>query len=546
MTDPLSIAASIAGLITLSGSLYTIIRGFVERAANPPQSAHALLLSVSEMRLVLGSVSDLIDNFLKYPPRRRALVRLDHLIICLSQAVLLFSELEKFVNLLIARAQHSLLQRWKLDSHDDRITRFTTKMQEHKISMSLVLNILQCESDTDAQQYRLSFHEMMKRIIDENRELRRRVDQLSSFVMGSAHSITTISRPSLASLRTISIAEGTIREGDDGASTIISEPESTQFYASNRHSHQYSTSWRRPITPILGPRYPPSELDIDLPFENELARSWVYTRVTRTECDISFTTSQPPSGNWSVLSTLSLGQISNISVIALPINLNDLHNNVWYKGATHHDSSQANLNRTKLSSDTLRAGIVHKIAVLGECEVGKSSLITRFCFGYSHLAERYTTLSTSYYKSIIVDGVESRLEITDTPGLGLGDYAVAVVNNAIEDADAFILAYSIADLRSFYQIQTLYDMIMRAKQWPDTQRQPVVIVATKADLGHFHAAPHKSPFSLAEELGCAYFKCSIEFESEDSFTQPFTELIRRKSLSNPAQTLESQRPTQES
>lgn len=143
MADPLSIAASVAGLIALSGSLYSTIRDFAEQAANPPQSAHGLLLSVSEMRLVLASVSDLIDNFLKYPPMRRALVRLDHLIICLTQSVLSFSELEKFVNLLVARAQPSLWQRWKLNSLDDRITRFTTKIHEHKTSMSLVLNILQ-------------------------------------------------------------------------------------------------------------------------------------------------------------------------------------------------------------------------------------------------------------------------------------------------------------------------------------------------------------------------------------------------------------------
>lgn len=88
MADPLSIAALVAGLIALSGSIYKIVGDFVERAVHPPQSAYALLLSIAEMRMVLKSLSDLIDNFLKYPPRRRAFVRLDHLIICLIQTVL--------------------------------------------------------------------------------------------------------------------------------------------------------------------------------------------------------------------------------------------------------------------------------------------------------------------------------------------------------------------------------------------------------------------------------------------------------------------------
>ncbi|KAJ8129928.1 hypothetical protein O1611_g3700 [Lasiodiplodia mahajangana] len=369
MADPLSIAASVAGLIALSGSLYSIIRDFVDQAANPPQSAHTLLLGVSEVRLVLGAVSDLINNFLKYPPSRRALVRLDHLIICLTQTVLSFSELEKFVDLLVAKAQRSLWRRWKLISQNDRITRFATKMQEHKTSISLVLNILQCESDTDAQQYRSSLHEMMKRIMDENKELRARVDRLSSFAMSRANSIVTVSKPTLTLSDASSIAEEIIREEDDGSSTILSEPESAQRHANNHPSHQYGVSWLPLITPVLRSWYSLSELNIDPSFGNELAQSWVYTRATRAGCDISFTTSQPMSGVWSMLSTISLDRISNISVIALPISLNDVPNNHWYKGATHLDSSLINLKQTGFSTTALR------VAVLGECEVGKSTLI---------------------------------------------------------------------------------------------------------------------------------------------------------------------------
>jgi hypothetical protein len=143
MADPLSIAASVAGLIALSGSIYKIVGDLIQRAGDPPQSAHALLLSVSETRMVLGSVSDLVDNFLKYPTRRRALVQLDHLIICLTQTVLTFSDLETFVRPWITSSQQSRWQRWRLNAQDERISRFNTKLQEHKASISLVLNILQ-------------------------------------------------------------------------------------------------------------------------------------------------------------------------------------------------------------------------------------------------------------------------------------------------------------------------------------------------------------------------------------------------------------------
>ncbi|KAI0509384.1 P-loop containing nucleoside triphosphate hydrolase protein [Xylaria bambusicola] len=522
MADPLSIAASVAGLIALSGSIYKIVGDFVERAAHPPQSAHALLLSVSEMRMVLKSVSDLIDDFLKYPPKRRALVRLDHLIICLTQAVLSFSELEKFVNPWATRTQRSLWQRWKLASQDERISRFNTRLQENKLSISLVLNILQCESDTDAQQYQLSLHGMMERVINENRELRTRVDHLGSFLMGSAPSIIT-SVPSIAttfgrpeSPSSMKSTTRVIRLDDDGASTISESK--TILYPPD----PYSASLPIPVSSALGlpaSLYEPSFL---MPFEHELAQSWVYARVKRTECDISFTTQQV-SGLWSMLSGLSLGQISNISVIALPITLNDVSNSIWYKESTRPNLALIEPHQLDAAKDSAYKDKFHNIAVLGECEVGKSTLLTTLCYGDPEQTEKYSTLGLDYYTSICVYGKERQLRITDTPGLGASDYAI-MVDEAIRYAEGFVLIYSVTDRDSFQRIQTLYDTIIRIKQLPPDQRPPVVIVANKVDLEESNVVPPESAFSLAEELDCALFECSVKHDV--TIASPFIALVK--------------------
>ncbi|KAI0908574.1 P-loop containing nucleoside triphosphate hydrolase protein [Ustulina deusta] len=523
MADPLSIAASVAGLIALSGSLYKMIGDFVERAANPPQSAHALLLSVSEMRMVLQSVSDLIDNFLKYPPKRRALVRLDHLIICLTQAVLSFSELEKFVNPWVSRTQRTLWQRWKLTSQGERINRFNIKLQENKVSISLVLSILQCESDTDAQQYRLSLHAMMERIIHENKEIRTRVDELGSFLMSSAPSITTtFGRPGASSSAGSMTRAG---RGDyDGASTLR-ELESVQSSTISGAPNQYrhSASWPLPVRSALGLPRPPSEPNFRLPFENELAQSRVYTRARHPQRRISSTTSQPMSGVWSMLSGLSLGQISNISVITLPITLNDIPNSSWYKDSIRKPVDLAEVNQTEVSKDKFPVNMFYNIAVLGECEVGKSTLTTTLCFGHSVAAEKYSTLGVDYYTSIRVDGTESRLRITDTPGLGSSEYAI-MVNEAIKNAEAFVLVYSVTDQNSFSRIRSLYDAIIRTKQMQHDKRPPVVIVANKADLEESSVISPESAFSLADELNCTLFECSVKHD--DSIARPFIELVR--------------------
>jgi hypothetical protein len=60
-------------------------------------------------------------------------------------------------------------------------------------------------------------------------------------------------------------------------------------------------------------------------FENILAKSRVYNRVKNNiDCDVSFQSSNIRSHAWSILSGLSLDQVSNLSVIALPITSDEI------------------------------------------------------------------------------------------------------------------------------------------------------------------------------------------------------------------------------
>lgn len=143
MADPLSIAASIAGLLALSESIYNRISAFTERVQNVPQSAFNLRLGVSEVRLALTSVSGLIDSFMDVPPKRRAMIQLDHLIICLTQLVLVFDELDGFVGNWPEDIQQSLWRRWRFSGQDSKMASLNLKIMQHKTSINLILNVLQ-------------------------------------------------------------------------------------------------------------------------------------------------------------------------------------------------------------------------------------------------------------------------------------------------------------------------------------------------------------------------------------------------------------------
>jgi len=68
----------------------------------------------------------------------------------------------------------------------------------------------------------------------------------------------------------------------------------------------------------------------ELPFERDLKESTVYRRATRDTMDDSIRSSVGRTHAWSVLSALSLSNISDISVIALPIYAEDLANPQHY------------------------------------------------------------------------------------------------------------------------------------------------------------------------------------------------------------------------
>ncbi|KAI1492988.1 hypothetical protein F5X96DRAFT_294160 [Biscogniauxia mediterranea] len=145
MADPLSIAASVAGLLGLSGAIYTQLSGIVQQYRDVPQSAHQLLLAVSEMRVVVASVSELVDGLMQCPPRRRAMVQIDHLILVLTETVMALSEIEQFLERWSALYDPKRSRYWRirLVAVENKANKLVERLKGNMASMSLVLNILQ-------------------------------------------------------------------------------------------------------------------------------------------------------------------------------------------------------------------------------------------------------------------------------------------------------------------------------------------------------------------------------------------------------------------
>jgi len=140
MADPLSIAASVVGLAAAAGKIYSALSGFVSSAADAPQSALSALNTVREMRLALEMVQELINTISTLPSNRKMMVRLEHIVITISNSVLTMSELESLVCPCMDGS--GLRSRFKWAKIEQRVLRLLPRLESQKASLSLMVSVL--------------------------------------------------------------------------------------------------------------------------------------------------------------------------------------------------------------------------------------------------------------------------------------------------------------------------------------------------------------------------------------------------------------------
>jgi cell division control protein 24 len=147
MADPLSVAASIAGLLSAAGSVAKVLGPYVAAARDTPKIAAEVSGEVHAATIILSALQKLAGNLSSVPTRRAALVRVDQVVTVLTNGVLIFSELEASVGSL-SLAEPSvtpLALRFRLQwaRKETELTRLLTRLQGFKLSISLILTIIQ-------------------------------------------------------------------------------------------------------------------------------------------------------------------------------------------------------------------------------------------------------------------------------------------------------------------------------------------------------------------------------------------------------------------
>ncbi|KAJ3519099.1 hypothetical protein NM208_g14264 [Fusarium decemcellulare] len=297
--DPLSAAASIVGLVTAVGKLYTLL-DYVSSVRNAPATIRDAKDEVGHAQLALRSMERCLNRLASLNPDRTALIQVDDLRVTLADAMMAFSEFEALLRDLtrLARLRAAIAWPKYAKAMEDHLV----KVQRYKSSLTLMLNILQCETQIEASESQERLHALIESVMEENQVLK----QMMNDSQDSFDARSTFSRRHLDDRSTIWLG------GDD------EEDDAATIRTSNT------------IATIQGLRNGFQSKVMALTFEKILEQSWVYKRNQRNECDSSFISTAGRSHAWSVFSGFSLADVSVLSVIAMPLTTLDLSNGKHY------------------------------------------------------------------------------------------------------------------------------------------------------------------------------------------------------------------------
>jgi cell division control protein 24 len=144
MPDPLSVAASIAGLLAITGKVIGVLSAFLSTVSDAPESARRALTSVEHMRLALTSVKVVMDRPQGIDRARKEMIHCTSIAIVFREAVLAFSEFEAKVGTGASDGwRSSAWTRALWISNEDGIQRYLAHTESVISTLGIMLNILQ-------------------------------------------------------------------------------------------------------------------------------------------------------------------------------------------------------------------------------------------------------------------------------------------------------------------------------------------------------------------------------------------------------------------
>lgn len=141
MSDPLSIAAGVVGVITAAAQISLLLTKFTKSTIAAPRQARVVITEVSDINVILSQLQSYLLGLESPNSSRTSLLKVEKVVTVVSGCVLTFSELERLLDELKTEGM-DVLDSLKWARKETAILGLIQRLQYHKASLSLIFNIL--------------------------------------------------------------------------------------------------------------------------------------------------------------------------------------------------------------------------------------------------------------------------------------------------------------------------------------------------------------------------------------------------------------------
>ncbi|KAK5734230.1 GTPase activating protein (GAP) for Rho1p [Elasticomyces elasticus] len=322
MPEPITVVASVAGLISSASTMIPILYNVGTSIRDAPQLTKEVAGELANITVVLQQLFAYISGKARASIERLNLITVEHITATLTDCVVTYSDLDAVLKSLRVDSGMRAWDRGMWYIKKGRVGEIVQKLQNHKASLGLMLNILQCATLSEAETSMDRLCDTVNELLRTNQDLSLRLRNMEDLRIPRESGIANEAHHHLAlgELQDEAPSQsGAIEEESNTGLDDTSNAEIMPERPESVHDHEGSTGEG-------------AHQDMKYShFEEMLHRSRVYRHVSENDYSPSLISDARSTLAFSIYSSLTLGEVSNISVYAIAVYAIELSNATCYE-----------------------------------------------------------------------------------------------------------------------------------------------------------------------------------------------------------------------
>lgn len=141
--DPLSVASGVVGLLTGATQLIQTLHKLGSTIKEAQKDTNVAAIELSNIQIVVGGLQTYVFGKVKASSQRLQLITVEHITATLTGCIVTVSDLDAALESLHVDTGMRAWDRSKWFVNKDHVVELVQRLQNHKLTFSMMLNILQ-------------------------------------------------------------------------------------------------------------------------------------------------------------------------------------------------------------------------------------------------------------------------------------------------------------------------------------------------------------------------------------------------------------------